>query len=247
MPMLTLRLDTMTHGAKFRAVTLRDHARSGAMDPVLGVDHAYMAGPTFPPHSHVGFSAVSYVFAGAETGLNNRDSIGTKNLIRPGGLHWTAAGQGIVHEEVPAEHGKTAHLFQIFVDLPPARRNAPPFAVSLEPENVPLVQRPGATIRVPLGGFDEARSPLETPTALTLLDIKLDAGATLQLPLAEGHNAFVMPVEGTVTVNGIDFDDDGPEIPAFPVTSPERSLKIEARGGAVQVALFHGPPIARQG
>lgn len=246
MPMLRLKLDKMTHGAQFRAVTLRDHGRSGAMDPVLGVDHAYMSGPTFPPHSHVGFSAVSYVFANAETGLNNRDSIGTRNLIRPGGLHWTAAGEGIVHEEVPAEAGKTAHLFQIFVDLPPAKRSAPPFAISLEPEDVPVVQRPGAMIRVPLGAFSDARSPLQTPTAITLLDITLEAGATLQLPLAVGHNAFVMPVQGTVTVNGDDFYADGEEIPVFPASAPERLLTLEARDGGTWVALFQGPPIARQ-
>ncbi len=244
--MLRLRLDGMAHGAHFRAVTLRDHGRSGAMDPVLGVDHAYMSGPTFPPHSHVGFSAVSYVFAAAETGLYNRDSIGTRNLIRPGGLHWTAAGQGIVHEEVPSEPGKTAHLFQIFIDLPPAKRSAPPFAISLEPDNVPTVRRPGAAIRVPLGSFDHVRSPLKPPTDLTLLDISLEAGAELQLTLTEGHNAFVVPVEGSILVNGIAFDANGSDIPAFPASGSERSLKFEAREASAQVALFHGPPIARQ-
>lgn len=75
-----------------------------------------MSGPTFPPHQ--GFSAVSYLFLDSETGINNRDSIGTQNLIKSGGLHWTTAGKGIVHEEVPAETGKTVHSLLIFISQP---------------------------------------------------------------------------------------------------------------------------------
>ena len=241
-----LRLDHMTHGAQFRARVLRDHGRSGALDPVLGVDHAYMGGPTFPPHPHAGFSAVSYVFSDAETGLNNRDSIGTINLIRPGGLHWTAAGRGIVHEETPADSGKVAHLFQIFIDLPVTIKNAAPFAISLEPEDVPVVQRNGALIRVPLGHFEKFSSPLETPTRITLLDITLDAGATLQVPLDDACNAFVIPVHGSISINGMEFDVDGEDIPAFPAASQSQHLILEANSSSAQAAVFFGLPISLQ-
>ncbi len=241
-----LRLKQMVHGSEFRAATLRDEGRSGAMDPVLGVDHAWMGAPTFPPHQNVGFSAVSYVFADAETGLWNEDSIGTKNLIRPGGLHWTAAGRGIVHEEVPAEGGKMAHLFQIFVNLPAGKQSAPPFAVSLEPEDVPVVKLPGARVRVPLGEFDAARSPMTPPTRITLLDITLEAAASLVVPVAAGQNAFAMPVKGRTTINGVEFDASGLEIPAYPATDAGQEVMIEAPHGAAQVAIFAGTPIMHQ-
>lgn len=243
---LTLPLDRMERGPQFRAFVLRDSQGSGAMDPVLGVDHAWMSGPTFPPHPHQGFSAVSYVFADAGTGLSNRDSIGTRNLIRPGGLHWTAAGRGIVHEEVPIDEGREAHLFQIFVNLPAARRDAPPYAISLEPEAVPVIECGGASVRVPLGSFGDVVSPLETPTQLTLLDIRLDPDARCSVPIAPGSNAFVIPVAGTAMIDGAAYGPDAAAIPAFPARTEGQSIMLAAQDGAAQVAVFAGPPIAEQ-
>ncbi len=241
-----LTLHQMNHGAHFRAAMLRDNARTGALDPVLGIDHAWMSAPTFGAHPHSHMSAVSYVFADAETGLNNQDSIGTRNVIRPGGLHWTAAGRGIVHEEVPSAPGKTAHLFQIFVDLPAAIQSAPPFALSLEPENVPVVGLPGARIRVPLGEFGGARSPLNPPTRLNLLDIQFDAGATLEVPVPAGANAFVVPVKGVMTVNGRQYDAAGTAVPAFSALPGGHTLSLEAKQGAMQAVVFFGSPVRFQ-
>ena len=110
-------LQRAAKGNHFLAYALRGQEPS--IDPFLGIDHAWMSAPTFAPHPHAGFSAVSYVFLDSETGIENKDSFGNHNLIQPGGLHWAAAGSGIVHEEVPAEPGKTVHSLQIFVALPP--------------------------------------------------------------------------------------------------------------------------------
>ena len=91
-----LPLQRANHGSHFRAYGLHG-SEMGLIDPFLGVDHAWISGPTFPPHPHAGFSAVSYLFLDSETGIANHDSIGNHNLIRPGGLHWTTAGRGVVH------------------------------------------------------------------------------------------------------------------------------------------------------
>jgi redox-sensitive bicupin YhaK (pirin superfamily) len=243
---LVLRLDQMNHGAHFRASTLRDHGRTGALDPILGIDHAWMAAPTFPAHQHMGMSAVSYVFADAETGLDNQDSIGTRNLIRPGGLHWTAAGRGIVHEEVPAEEGKASRLLQIFVNLPASKQSAPPFALSLEPEDVPLVELAGAHVRVPLGEFGAARSPMTPPTRINLIDVTLDPGASIAVPVAGGENAFVVPVKGVMTINGAAYDAEGAEVPAFPASSGGQSISLQAGEAGAQAVVFSGVPVQLQ-
>jgi redox-sensitive bicupin YhaK (pirin superfamily) len=112
----TARLQRMNHGSQFRAYGLHDNEPAALIDSFLGIDHARMSGATFPPHRHAGFSAVSYLFLDSETAIDNRDSLGNRTLILPGGLHWTAAGRGVVHEEVPVETGKTAHMLQIFVN-----------------------------------------------------------------------------------------------------------------------------------
>lgn len=234
-------LQRANHGSQFRAYGLRGAAE--LIDPFIGVDHAWMSGPTFPPHRHAGFSAVSYVFLDSETGIDNRDSLGTRNLIRPGGLHWAAAGSGIVHQEDPAEVEKTVHSLQIFVNLAPAIQNMPPFVLSLEPEDIPLVQMPGARIRVPLGAFGEVRSPLKPPTEVTMLDISLEEGSVLELVVPAGEGAFAMPIFGEVMVDGEGFSLDGLKLPVYRAHGQPRMLKLQAMRGPAMVVFFRGVPL----
>jgi redox-sensitive bicupin YhaK (pirin superfamily) len=234
-------LQRANHGSHFRAYGLSGVA--ALIDPFLGVDHAWMSAPTFPPHSHAGFSAVSYLFLDSETGIDNRDSPGTRNLIRPGGLHWATAGRGIVHEEVPAEAGKTVHSLQIFVNLAASQKDIEPFALPLEPEDVPVVQLPGAKVRVPVGSFQDACSPLEPPTEVTMLDIALEEGAELTVPIAAGHCAFVMPIYGTARVNGHDFAHNDLKLPVFPAQDTPHGITLQALPGSARAMLFAGPPL----
>jgi redox-sensitive bicupin YhaK (pirin superfamily) len=234
-------LQRANHGSHFRAYGLRGVGK--LINPFLGVDHAWMSGPTFPPHPHASISAVSYLFLDSETGIKNRDNIGTQNLIRPGGIHWTAAGRGIVHEEVPAEADKTVHSLQIFVNLPRERADGAPFALSLEPQDVPIVQLRDAKVRVPVGSFADARSPLDAPNEVTMLDISLEKGAELTVPIAGGQSAFVMPIFGTVTVDGQRFDLDDLKLPVFPAQPAPQIISLQSGQGGAKVMLFAGQPL----
>ncbi|EJL85651.1 Pirin-related protein [Herbaspirillum sp. CF444] len=237
-----VRLSRANRGNHFRAYSLHgfDPAQ---LDPFLGIDHAWMSAPTFPPHPHAGFSAVTYLFLDSEIGIANRDSRGNSKLIEPGGLHWTAAGRGVVHEENPALPGRTTHLLQIFVNLPQERQDAAPFALSLSPQDVPVIQRPGVRVRVPLGSFGGARSPLTPPTEVTLLDISLDANAELDVPLAAGQRAFVLPIFGNAEVNGENFGLDSLSALLLPAATETMTHKLVAKSGGAKVALFIGEPL----
>jgi redox-sensitive bicupin YhaK (pirin superfamily) len=237
------RLQRMNHGSHFRAFSLRGGEAVPSIDPILGVDHAWLSASTFPPHPHAGFSAVSYLFLDSETGINNRDSLGNENLILPGGMHWTAASRGVVHEEVPAEDGKTVHMLQIFINLASEKQSAEPFALSLAPEDVPVVQSAGTRVRVPLGSYGDARSPLTPPTEVTLLDIFIDEGAELHVPVTAGHNAFAMPIHGALTIDGQRFDSADPALPVFPAQRATRGITLQAQQGGAKVVVFSGPPL----
>ncbi|PXW92285.1 hypothetical protein C7444_1265 [Sphaerotilus hippei] len=234
------RLRRMNLGSQFHAFGL--HAAE-LTDPILGIDHAWMSGPTFPPHPHAGFSAVSYLFLDSQTWINNRDSLGGRQKILPGGLHWTAAGRGVVHEENPAEPGRTVHMLQIFVNLPQARQGDAPFALALAPQDVPVASLPGARVRIPLGEFAGQRSPLQPPTEVRLLDISLDEGASLSVPVPAGHTAFVLPIFGRVVVDGEALDSDGAPVPVAPASPEARVIALQATQGAAKVALFSGAPL----
>ncbi|SJN14081.1 Pirin [Halomonas citrativorans] len=234
-------LQQIRRGNHFQANALR--GGNELISPFLGVDHAWMSAPTFPEHSHAGLSAVTYVFMDAKTGYDNRDSLGTRNLIRPGGLHWTTAGRGIRHEEIPAEPGKTAHSLQIFVDLAVDMRDMEPFALSLEPDEVPAIRLPGVDIRVPLGCFADVCSPLCPPTSVTMLDITMGEGSKLVLPVAAGHNAFVMAVDGTIQVDDQAFKHDDAELPIFPAQNKPHEITIHSINNHSRAVFFSGQPL----
>lgn len=237
------QLQRMNIGAGFRAFALRGGEMAEPIDPFLGVDHARMSEATFQTHPHAGFSAVSYLFLDSETGVNNMDSLGTRNLIQPGGLHWTAAGRGVVHNEVPAVSGKMVHMLQIFVNLSVEKQHNDPFSLSLEPQDVPVVQFAGVKVRVPLGSFADATSPLQPPTEVRLLDISLDADAELSVPIPAGHSAFVMPIHGSVEINRDLYDANDPRLPVFPAEGVDQSVTLRAKGGNAKVVVFSGKPL----
>ncbi|GAB7531386.1 hypothetical protein PS3A_37980 [Pseudomonas sp. 3A(2025)] len=240
-PDAVVALKRANRAGRFRGLSLRGEPE--LLSPFLGVDHYWMNAPTFAAHPHAGISAVSYLLPDSETGMANRDSIGTDNLIQPGGLHWTTAGQGVVHEEVPAESGKTVHGLQIFVELAPARKNIAPFALSIEPQDVPVVQLPGGRIRIPLGRYGDTCSPLLPPTEVTLLDISLEQGFELSVPIPAGHILFALPIFGTLEVGGTRFDSEDLKAALFHTRDAARELLLTAPLGNIKVALFSGPPL----
>lgn len=237
-------LNRAANGRHFRADGLRGQTVS--LSPFLGVDHYWMSGPTFPPHSHSAMSAVSYLLQDSETGMLNRDSIGTQNLIKPGGLHWTTAGRGVVHEEVPAEPGKSVHGLQIFVALPASKRDVDPFPLTIEPDAVPAIRQPGVQIRVPVGSYAGRQSPLIPPTDVTILDIALDAGASVEIRIPAGDAMFAMPIRGAVEIEGQSFTSDDLNVPVFAARDAIHTVVLSAREGATQVALFCGHPFPLQ-
>jgi len=53
------------------------------------------------PHPHINLATVTYLFEGE---IEHRDSLGTRQVIRPGAVNLMTAGSGIVHSErSPAE------------------------------------------------------------------------------------------------------------------------------------------------
>jgi redox-sensitive bicupin YhaK (pirin superfamily) len=236
------RMQATRRGDHFQAHRLHG-ADPALLDPFMGIDHARMSAPTFPPHPHAGFSAVTYLFPDSETGIANRDSRGNRTLILPGGLHWTAAGQGVVHEENPAETGRTTHLLQIFVNLPREQQNDAPFALTLAPEDVPTAQLSGIQVRVPLGSWRDLHSPLVPPTDVTLLDLTLQGGANVDIAVPAGHRAFFMPIQGHAALDGNDFVIG--ELAALVLPVSTQMLRHTLTAGATQarIAVFIGQPL----
>jgi redox-sensitive bicupin YhaK (pirin superfamily) len=174
-------------------------------DPYIMADHYRMSQPVFGPHPHAGFSAVTYMFDDAETGFNNRDSRGDSSQIRPGDAHWTIAGAGVVHDEVPIENGKVAHGLQLFINLAAKDKHMSPTAIHIRSEDMPRIKQPtGATVKVAFGayadGFVSKDAIVASPTDVALLDIHLGEGDKFVYPVKQGTNVFLTVVKGSITV-----------------------------------------------
>jgi redox-sensitive bicupin YhaK (pirin superfamily) len=236
-----LSVQKLSHGSGFQAFGIR--APVELTDPFLMVDHYRMSQPTFGPHPHAGFSAVTYMFDDAETGFHNRDSRGDDSMILPGDTHWTIAGAGVVHDEVPIVPGKVAHGLQMFVNLAAHKKWMPPAALHTSAAQRPThTQAGGAQVRVALGQYDDGQTQLAPaaaqPTEATVLDIQLAAGHAFAYPVPAGHTAFMLGVSGALACD--DQAIAAGQAVAFARIGGE--LRIQAVTDA-QFAVFLGAPL----
>lgn len=172
------------------------------LDPFLNVDLFAMTGPVFAPHPHAGFSAVTYLFDDSTTRFHNRDSLGDRSLIEPGGVHWTVAGSGIVHDEVVEHVGRLGHGAQIFARLPASAELDGPYGMHFSPTELPTVELDaGARLRIVAGNAFGEASPVREEANSHVYDLTVPPGATVQLPIDAAFRGFVMTITGTARVD----------------------------------------------
>jgi redox-sensitive bicupin YhaK (pirin superfamily) len=186
---------------------------AAALSPFLLLDHA--APTQFSPvegeprgvgeHPHRGFETVTIVYEGE---VEHRDSAGNSGKIGPGDAQWMTAASGIVHEE---KHGREfsrsggmMEMVQLWVNLPADLKMSSPGYQDLLEGKTPRVQLPGGagSARVIAGEFRGARGPARTFTPINLWDLRLEAGYSTGLSVADGHNTALLVLGGGVRVNG---------------------------------------------
>ena len=228
----------------FEVAFLRPELIGGGMDPFLQIDAFALAEPVFKPHPHAGFNAVTYLLPESPQGFINRDSLGTRRRIAPGALHWTTAGSGIIHEEVPEVRGIAVLGLQVFINLPAARKHMAPGFLHLEPEAVPVVSRDGATIRVVSGESNGAVSPLVTPTpGVRLVDVTLQPRAVFEQELTADENAFAWLFNGSATIAA---GSGGEVLRTFDLVGFELDgtrVRLQAGAAGARLVLCAGPPL----
>ncbi len=168
------------------------------LDPFLNVELFRMTGPVFAPHPHAGFSAATYMFDDSTTRFHNRDSLGDRSMIEPGGLHWTVAGSGIVHDEVVEETGRLGHGAQIFVRLPETDETVDPYGMHFTPRELPSGElTEGVGLRVVAGEAFGMRSGVREAARSHVYDLSLGPSAHVEIPVNPDFRGFVMTVEGS--------------------------------------------------
>jgi len=154
--------------------------------------------PGFPGHPHRGFETVTIVLQGL---VDHADSHGQAGRYGNGDVQWMTAGAGLQHSEMfpllNKESENPCELFQVWINLPKARKFARPYFKMLWSEDIPQVKETDSAGKVTLvnliaGQYKEtlALSPAPDSWAadpaneVAIWTIEMEAGATWNLPPA---------------------------------------------------------------
>ncbi|HWM37259.1 MAG TPA: pirin family protein, partial [Streptomyces sp.] len=155
-------------------------------------------GMQVPPHPHTGLQTVSWLLDGE---VRHQDSLGNRELVRPGELNLMTAGAGIAHsEQSPPDHSPTLHGVQLWIAQPEADRNGE--AHFSRHTGLPTLTDTGGTVTVITGELAGVASPARTYSPLVGADIALAAEGRLRLPLEPDFEHAVLALSEPLTVDG---------------------------------------------
>ncbi|MBS0644042.1 MAG: pirin family protein [Acetobacteraceae bacterium] len=156
-------------------------------------DDEVAPGAGFDPHPHRDMEIVTYIREGA---ITHRDNLGNEGRTEAGDVQVMHAGTGIVHAEYNQEDVPT-RLFQIWI-MPDRRGVQPGWGTKQFP-------KAGSGLSVLASGrpADDGSGALPLNADAAVLAGNLTAGQSTSLTLAPGRVAYLVPVEGSVTVNGV--------------------------------------------
>lgn len=211
------------------------------LDPFLMLDQFstdnpddYIAG--FPEHPHRGFNTFTYMLDGH---MQHADSMGNRGDLEPGGAQWMKAGSGVIHSEMPQQISGRMRGFQLWINLPAAKKMTAPAYQDIRAAQIPEVIDGQARVRVPAGSYGGETGPVSDPdTQVSYLDVSLDPGATFRHATEAQHSVFVFLFEGAVAVAGT-------SLPPQHLAIMGTGDMLEAQAGAegARFLLVSGRPI----
>jgi redox-sensitive bicupin YhaK (pirin superfamily) len=173
------------------------------LDEMGPADYAPHKAVGAPSHPHRGFETVTYLLSGA---MVHEDSIGTRAVIKPGGVQWMTAGSGVIHSELPTDDmmalGGRMHGFQLWVNLSADRKMIPPRYQGYDADELAQTQLPnGGLLKVVAGTVLGVTGPVETTSPMTYAHAAMQANETIEWIPDASHTALVHVFDGEVTVN----------------------------------------------
>ncbi len=242
-------------GVKLTRVLTQDLQRR--LDPFLmldafGTDNPddYIAG--FPEHPHRGFETITYMLHG---NMRHRDSRGNEGLLSPGSVQWMTAGRGILHSEMPEQVDGRMEGFQLWLNLPAAKKMIDPAYSDIDPADIPQQTLADAvTVKAIAGEFATTDGQVRLAGAVTredtepmFFDFNFKQPASFTCSLPAGHNAFVYVCAGELSI--------GPDQRVLPagkmaILTDGADLSVQASAGAHAIVVAGKPlnePIAQHG
>jgi redox-sensitive bicupin YhaK (pirin superfamily) len=209
--------------------------------------------PGFPRHPHRGFETVTVARHGF---IDHADSMGATARFGQGDVQWMTAGRGVVHSEmfplIKADGPNPAELFQIWLNLPRAKKMVDPYFTMLWSHTIPRIRTVDSAgratvVSVYAGRYGDAAPPAPPPDSwanhpdshLAIWTVRLDAGAVWSMPACpEGVNRVLYVFHGEIAVDGVAVAaGQGAQI------RPGAAVSLTAAGEQAEALLLQGRPI----
>ncbi len=210
--------------------------------------------PGFPAHPHCGFETVTIVTKGL---VDHADSLGAAGRFGNGDVQWMTAGKGVQHSEMfpllRRDQENPMELFQIWLNLPRAKKKAEPHFAMLWGETIPKVKTADAAgrateVMIVAGRYGGQQAPPPAPDSwaadpandVAIWTIRMEAGARWTLPpAAAGTNRTIYFFAGEKLQV-----DDRQIIPDYAVElRADREVVLENGESEGRLLLLQGRPI----
>ncbi len=195
------KIITGTHtqdGAGVKLVRVISKPDIEEFDPFLMLDAFDSKDPDdytkgFPWHPHRGIETVTYLIEG---NIAHEDSLGNKDSILDGDCQWMNAGGGILHQEMPQVANRMLGI-QLWLNLPAKSKMVAPEYHDITKEMIPVIKEDGTQVRIISGHYKNTPGATQGDhVKMTFLDVKMEAGAQLEIPVPAEEKLFIYIVEG---------------------------------------------------
>jgi redox-sensitive bicupin YhaK (pirin superfamily) len=204
------------HGSITRLVSPSDIGE--LIKPFVFLDHAEIDPANQPGigmHPHSGIATVTVPLSGT---IAYEDTTGRSGLLPAGGIEWMKAGNGVWHTG-SVMPGEFARAFQLWVALPRAEESTSAESQYIAPSDV----QTDGPVRVILGRYGRAGSPVRAPEGINYFHVQLEEGQRWQYVPPAGHNVAWLAVDrGNLRA---------PE----PINAGQLAVFEESDGGAIEL------------
>jgi redox-sensitive bicupin YhaK (pirin superfamily) len=212
-------------------------------DPFLLMAEDFFERGTFGPHPHRGIETVTYIIDGNLEHFDNKAGGGE---LHPGDVQWMTAGKGIIHSEEPAV-GEVVHCLQLWINLPSDKKMTEPRYQNMRAQDMPVRHEDGATIRVFSGSSADVKADTKNHVPVTVVEIKLEPGATVIQDLPGSYNGFLYVINGKGTFGNEDTAGEKGQVLWLErgLTAEKSEVKIHALE-KMHIMLYAGQPLREQ-
>lgn len=222
--------------------------RKRMIGPFIFIDHM---GPTqlgpkkymdVDQHPHIGLSTLTFMLEGE---IVHEDSLGTKQLIKPGSVNWMTAGKGVSHSErtpkaLRNESIFTAHGYQIWVALPKHLEDMDPEFHHFDASLLPRWREDAAEFVLVAGEGYGRKSPVPVHSPLFMVEIKNTKPHQLNVQGKLKGEIGICIVEGAIQACGETVGAGN-----ILISKVEDSCSIELQANS-HLLLFGGEPFKEE-